>query len=51
MYRVFNMAVGMALIVPLFNADVVLRLLKKHNETAWVIGEVRQGKRGVVFSD
>ena len=51
MYRVFNMGVGMALIVPPFNADVVLRLLKKHNETAWVIGEVRQGKRGVVFGE
>jgi phosphoribosylformylglycinamidine cyclo-ligase len=49
MYRVFNMGVGMAVIVPEFNADVVLDLLKRSGETAWVIGEVRQGKRGVAF--
>lgn len=49
MYRVFNMGVGMAVIVPKFNADVVLDLLNRSGETAWVIGEVRQGKRGVAF--
>ena len=49
MYRVFNMGVGMVVIVPAFNADVVLRILKRNRETAWVIGEVQQGKRGVVL--
>ena len=50
MYRVFNMGVGMVLIVPSFNADVVMRILKRNGETAWVIGEVRQGRRGVVLA-
>jgi phosphoribosylformylglycinamidine cyclo-ligase len=51
MYRVFNMGVGMALIVPPFNADVVLKLLKRAGETAWVIGDVKGGKKGVVLLD
>jgi len=49
MYHVFNMGVGMVFMVPPFNADVVLRLLKRCGETAWVIGEVRHGRRGVVL--
>jgi phosphoribosylformylglycinamidine cyclo-ligase len=51
MYRVFNMGIGMVLIVPPFNTDVVLRLLKRMKETAWIIGQVRQGKRGVTLED
>jgi phosphoribosylformylglycinamidine cyclo-ligase len=51
MYRVFNMGVGLVLILPKFNADAVLGLLKRHGETAWLIGEVRRDKRGVVFAD
>ena len=51
MYRVFNMGVGLVLIVPEFNADVILSLLKRQGETAWLIGEVRRDKKGVVFAD
>ena len=51
MYRVFNMGVGLVLIAPEFNADVILSLLKRQGETAWVIGEVRRDKRGVVFAE
>lgn len=51
MYRVFNMGVGMVLIVPPYNVDMVLRLLKRRKETAWVIGEVKQGKRGVLIEE
>ena len=51
MYRVFNMGVGLVLIVPEFNADVVLSLLHRQGETAWVIGDVRRDKKGVVFAD
>ncbi len=50
MHRVFNMGVGMVLIVPPYNADVVLRLLKRARDTAWIIGEVRQGKRSVTIT-
>jgi phosphoribosylformylglycinamidine cyclo-ligase len=51
MYRVFNMGVGLVLIVPEFNADVILSLLKRQGETAWLIGEVRRDKKGVVFAE
>ena len=51
MFRVFNMGVGMTLIVPPFNADPVMDSLRKSGEKAWVIGEVKQGKRGVVLAD
>ncbi len=51
MYRVFNMGVGMVLIVPPFNVEMVLRLLKRRKETAWVIGDVKQGKRGVLIEE
>jgi phosphoribosylformylglycinamidine cyclo-ligase len=46
MYRVFNMGVGLVLIVPEFNADVILGLLKRQGETAWLIGEVRRDSTG-----
>lgn len=51
MFHVFNMGVGLILIVPAYNANVVMRLLKRAGETAWIIGDVRQGKRGVVLKD
>ena len=49
MFHTFNMGVGMILIVPNYNVNVVMRILKRHGETSRVIGEVRQGKRGVVL--
>jgi len=51
MYRVFNMGIGLVLIVAAHNANVILRLLKHQKETAFIIGEVRQGRRGVVLKD
>ena len=33
------------------NAHPIMRILKRHGETACVIGEVRRGKRGVVLED
>jgi len=44
MFRVFNMGIGMVLIVPPFYADAVMRRLKRTGEAAYVIGEVRRGK-------
>jgi phosphoribosylformylglycinamidine cyclo-ligase len=49
MYRVFNMGIGMAVIVPAYNASMALDLLRRNDEEAWVIGEVRGGNGGVVF--
>jgi len=49
MYRVFNMGIGMALIVHAINVPSVLRILKRHKQPGVVIGEVKRGKRGVVI--
>lgn len=50
MLRVFNMGIGMVVIVPPYNADVVIRLLKRHGHPARVIGAIRRGKPGVTVS-
>lgn len=50
MCRVFNMGIGMALIVPAYNAPAILRILKRHKQPAWVIGEVRRGPKGVTLA-
>ncbi len=48
MRKVFNMGIGMVLIVNPFNVKPILRILKRHREKAHIIGSIRQGKRGVV---
>ena len=47
LYQVFNMGIGMVLIVAGDKADQVLRFVKGQGTNAWVIGEVVRG-RGVV---
>jgi phosphoribosylformylglycinamidine cyclo-ligase len=49
MYRTFNCGIGMVAILPAPSADAAVALLNAHGETATVIGEVRQGDRGVVI--
>ena len=49
MFRTFNMGVGMILIVSSRNAQQALALLKKKGQKAWIIGEVIQGNKEVVF--
>jgi phosphoribosylformylglycinamidine cyclo-ligase len=44
MDRVFNMGVGMIVIVPPADADAVVRELAAADETAWRIGEVERGE-------
>lgn len=50
MFRTFNMGIGMALIVPGRGAGKILGRLKRLKEKAYLIGEVREGKRGVEIS-
>ena len=50
MYRVFNMGIGMALVVPEYNASVVIRKLKRQGLNSRVIGEVIKGDRSVRFA-
>jgi len=47
MYRVFNMGIGMVLIVAPYYANGVVRKLKRLREKAFVIGRVRRGKKEV----
>jgi phosphoribosylformylglycinamidine cyclo-ligase len=47
LYQVFNMGVGMTIIVDGGSADAVLKFIKSQNQSAWLIGEVVKGS-GVV---
>jgi phosphoribosylformylglycinamidine cyclo-ligase len=50
MFRVFNMGVGMVLIVPPENADVIIRAADAAGIAAWQMGEVRAGNGSVIIS-
>jgi phosphoribosylformylglycinamidine cyclo-ligase len=43
LYQVFNMGIGMTLIVAKEQADAVLRFVRARKATAWAIGEVVRG--------
>ena len=47
LYQVFNMGIGLTLIVPAAKADAVLKAVKKAKTNAWIIGEVAKGS-GIV---
>ena len=44
LYQVFNMGIGMTVIVAAEKADAALRFIKARNQRAWLIGEVVKGK-------
>jgi phosphoribosylformylglycinamidine cyclo-ligase len=50
LYQVFNMGVGMTLIVSAQKADAILKFIRAQKQKAWLIGEVVKGK-GVVRMD
>jgi len=43
LYQVFNMGIGMVLIVAQAQADSILKFVHKERQKAWIIGEVRKG--------
>jgi phosphoribosylformylglycinamidine cyclo-ligase len=47
MFRVFNMGVGMTVVVPARAAEKACRILRRAGETAWAIGRVARGAREV----
>jgi phosphoribosylformylglycinamidine cyclo-ligase len=47
LYQVFNMGIGMTVIVGVDQTDAVLRFIKSQKQPAWIVGEVVKG-RGVV---
>ena len=50
MYRTFNCGLGMTLCVAPADAERALAILTSAGETATLIGEVRNGDRGVVIA-
>jgi phosphoribosylformylglycinamidine cyclo-ligase len=44
LYQVFNMGIGMVVIVDAEKADAVLRFIAAQKQTAWSIGEVTKGR-------
>lgn len=48
MFRVFNMGVGMALMVSAYYAQPIIRMLLEHGLSAWQIGQVVKGTGQVV---
>lgn len=52
MFRVFNMGIGLVLIVSDYFAEAIARRLTEDiGVPSWVIGEVVEGPKGVVWSD
>ena len=49
MYNTYNMGIGMMLAVDSMKADEAIRLLKEAGETAYVVGEIRNGQRGITI--
>ncbi|WFR56209.1 phosphoribosylformylglycinamidine cyclo-ligase [Anaerocolumna sp. AGMB13025] len=47
MYNTYNMGIGMMIAVDSAQADKAVRLLQAAGETAYVIGEVKAGEKGV----
>jgi phosphoribosylformylglycinamidine cyclo-ligase len=43
LYQVFNMGVGMTVVVAADRADAVLRAIRVQKQTAWLVGEVVKG--------
>jgi phosphoribosylformylglycinamidine cyclo-ligase len=51
MYRTFNCGIGMVVIVPAARAAAALEFLGARGESAYLIGEVRAGSRGVLIRE
>ncbi len=49
MYNTFNMGIGMVLAVSQEDADKTIEALKTAGETAYIIGSVKAGEKGVVL--
>jgi len=47
MYNTYNMGIGMMLCVGADKADAALRLIESAGESAYIIGEIADGERGV----
>ena len=44
LYQVFNMGIGMVMMVAAKKADTILKFVRERNQQAWIIGEVAKGR-------
>ena len=51
MDRVFNMGLGLALVVRPFFAESIVHQLRRLGLESWVIGRARKGSRGVIWTE
>ena len=51
MDRVFNMGIGLALVVSPYYADSIRQQLKRTGLKSWQIGRVHEGPKGVVWGN
>jgi phosphoribosylformylglycinamidine cyclo-ligase len=51
MYRVFNMGIGLVLIVSSYYADAICRILEDQDLATWQIGRVVSGSRAVEWEE
>jgi len=49
MFRTFNMGIGLVLVVESADADKIIKRLRMDGEKAFLIGEIKKGKRGVRY--
>ena len=49
MFRVFNMGIGMVVVVPPYYAAAAMRRLTRAGEQCYLIGKVRRGKQVVEY--
>ena len=49
MYNTYNMGIGMMIAVNPEDADKTLELLKEAGETAYIVGEIKAGEKGVTL--
>jgi len=50
MFRVFNMGVGLVLVMPPDRADPALRVAEAQGDKAFRIGVIEKGQRGVRYA-
>ena len=49
MFNTFNMGVGMSIVVKKGQEDLAIKILKENGEDAYVMGEIVEGEKGVIF--
>jgi phosphoribosylformylglycinamidine cyclo-ligase len=51
LYQVFNMGIGMTMVVAAAEAESVLKFIRASQQKAWVIGKVTKGQGRVKMTD